>query len=375
MQKKSFAYIDKYLEKIYYYYMIIEMVVSIMSIEEIENAIEFAEFGLYTKDEIIEQLEELEKEAKRINDELDLDTTKNSGEQDDDVLTKKLNKVRQLISALQKLLEDYKNFDKKVCFSNIRELLSKNNDVKIGQIEREAGVRLGYMSRLEKEGNTAEPSMEFIVSAAKLLHVSIDTLISVNLTDLTPTEQYIAKFFDKLKEDTLSDKLDWVRENAVALNNLASPKFGGIVHPLFDEETFYEENGSDYPDGVIRMVFNSKSFGSSTVISDDCFNLRLKNGTTLYLMDIKNGDTSVGFSLPCAKEAWIYVPSKGCQLLVAPQDEPSLVSLLEALFTTVTERMKHPKLNKDVMYAIDAFMNGDLEDDVVGVVSDDEIPF
>ena len=71
--------------------------------------------------------------------------------------------------------------------------------MKIGQIEKEAGIRLGYMSRLEKEGNTAEPSMEFIVTAAKLLKVCIDTLISVDLTGLTPTEQYIVSFFDKLK--------------------------------------------------------------------------------------------------------------------------------------------------------------------------------
>ncbi|ORT99074.1 hypothetical protein D081_2253 [Anaerovibrio sp. JC8] len=346
-----------------------------MDLEEMESDIEFAEFFDYTKEELIDRLEELEKEETRINDEIDLDAAITSGEQDDDVSAKKLNKVRQLISSLKKLLEDYKNFDKKVCFSNIRELISKNNDVKIGQIEREAGVRLGYMSRLEKEGNTAEPSVEFVVSAAKLLHVSIDTLISVDLTDLTPTEQYIAKFFDKLKEDTLADKLDWVRETVDDLNHIDVDRDGDIEHPLFSFETFREENGSAYPNEVTRIVFNSKSFGRETSIAGDCFNLRLKNGTRLYLMDIEACGSGNDFSAPYAKEAWISIPFNGRQFLFTSQDDTPLAPLLETLFATVKDRMKHPKLNKDVMYAIDAFMNGDLEDDVVGVVSDDEIPF
>ena len=37
--------------------------------------------------------------------------------------------------------------------------------------------------------------------------------------------------------------------------------------------------------------------------------------------------------------------------------------LLEELFKTVKDRMKHPQVNNDVMTAIDAFMKDDLEDD------------
>ena len=56
------------------------------------------------------------------------------------------------MTQLEELMSEKKNFDKSVCFSNIRELLRQNPDVKIGQIEKEAGIRLGYMSRLEKDG-------------------------------------------------------------------------------------------------------------------------------------------------------------------------------------------------------------------------------
>ena len=294
-------------------------------------------------------------------------------EEDIKIRYKEIEKERNIwvgyLTKLEILLNESKNFNKKRCFSNIRELLRQNPDVKIGQIEKEAGIRLGYMSRLEKEGNTSEPSMEFIVSAAKLLKVSIDTLISVDLTGLTPTEQYIINFFDKLKADTLKDKLDWNRETAFNLNRMEPDMNGWVYHPLFAEETFYEETECEYPEEVTRIVFNSKTFGPHTYICGDCFNLRLKNGTILYLMDIEKSVHRTTDTSAYAKEAWMFVPHKGCQLLVASQDDTPIAPLLEVLFSTVKERMEHPKINNDVMFAIDSFMNDDLSDDT------DDVPF
>lgn len=187
------------------------------------------------------------------------------------------------------------------------------------------------MSRLEKEGNTSEPNMEFIVSAAKLLKISIDTLVSVDLTGLTPTEQYIVNFFDKLKSDTLKDKLDWNRQSAFNLNRIEPDMTGCIYHPLFAEETFYEETEGEYPEEVTRIVFNSKTFGPHTYICGDCFNLKLKNGTTLFLMDIEKSVHRTNDTTAYAKEAWMYVPYKGCQLLVASQDNTPVAHQLEIL--------------------------------------------
>lgn len=287
-------------------------------------------------------------------------------------LEKERNQWAHYLTQLESLISEYKNFNKTLCFSNIRELLQQNPDVKIGQIEKEAGIRLGYMSRLEKDGNTSEPSMEFIVSAAKLLKVSIDTLITVDLTGLTPTEQYIVNFFDKLKADTIKDKLDWNRETAFNLNRMEPDINGWVYHPLFAEETFYEETECEYPEEVTRIVFNSKTFGPHTYICGDCFNLRLKNGTTLYLMDIEKSVHRTGDTSAFAKEAWVSVPHKGCQVLVASQGNTPVAPLLEVLFSTVKERMEHPKINNDVMYAIDSFMKDDIEDDADYA---DDLPF
>ena len=140
---------------------------------------------------------------------------------------------------------------------------------------------------------------------------------------------------------------------------------------MFAEQTFYEETECEYPEEVTRIVFNSKTFGPHTCISGDCFNLRLKNGTTLYLMDIEKSVHRTGDTSAYAKEAWMYMPYKWCQLLVGTQDNTPVAPLLERLFTTVKEHMEHPKINNEVMLAIDSFMDDDLSDDI----DDDSIPF
>lgn len=363
--------------------------------DAIRGFIAAAEMGLCTKDEILEKRQFVEEKIDDLNSRLgelenalqewDVLSEESGGRNPYDLeeeygspehissrheeLEAERDRWADILTQLDSLMTEYKNFNKTLCFSNIRELLRQNPDVKIGQIEKEAGIRLGYMSRLEKAGNTSEPSMEFIVSAAKLLKVSVDTLISVDLTGLTPTEQYLVHFFDKLKADTLKDKLDWIRESAFNLNRIERDMDGSIYHPLFDEETFYEESECEYPNEVTRIVFNSKTFGPKTCIADDCFNLRLKNGTTLYLMDIEKSVHKTNDMSAYAKEAWMYVPYKGSQLLVASQDDTPVAPLLEALFSTVKERMEHPKVNNDVMYAIDAYMKDDISDD------DEDLPF
>lgn len=279
-----------------------------------------------------------------------------------------LEKIDKQIATFDLPDDTVKKFNKYICFSNIRELL-KDSNVKIGQIEKEAGCQPGYMSRLDKKGNNSEPSIEFIVTAAKLLGISIDTLLLVDLTELTPTEKYLVTFFEKLKKDTLEDKLDWNIETADNLSRLEPDMNGWVDHPLFNMETFWEEGETEYPDEVTRIVFTSNSFGPRTAINADCYNLRLKNKSVLYLMDICKSVHRVNDQDAFAKEVWMNTPGEGCHLLVTNKKISPLVPLVEALFDTVSERMQHPKLKKNLQYVIDAFLQGDVGDD------DEDTPF
>lgn len=365
-----------------------------MEMNEIIGFVEAAKKGSAKKEDLMEYRDKLEREKEKINGEI-ADTkaaiakcavnneetpgsTRMSGDEgygvtDADLQAKnkelenRRSQISHYLNTLEELLDNYRNFDKSVCFSNIRELLRQNPDVKIGQIEREAGIRLGYMSRLEKEGNKAEPSMEFIVSAAKLLKVSLDALVSINLTGLTPTEQYLMKFFDKLKADTLADKLEWHVETLDYFNKQKFKLYGNKKHPLFGLATFLLEKEGGNSKSVERVVFSSHSFGLKTLIHGDCFNLRLKNGTTLYLMDIEKNVQGTNDPEAFAVEIWSSTPGNGRQFLVSSKSETPIAPLVDTLFSTVKERMQHPRLNKTVMCAIDAFMKDDWEDDPIPV--------
>lgn len=115
-------------------------------------------------------------------------------------------------------MKNNKHYDKKTCFENIRVLLKKNPSVKIGQIEKEAGLRLGYMARLSKEDNTAEPSLEFITTAAKMLGASIDTLLFQKLSELTSTDDFLLKFLEKVIAETKNGTAVWKEEHTEKVN-------------------------------------------------------------------------------------------------------------------------------------------------------------
>lgn len=263
------------------------------------------------------------------------------------------------------------NFNKEILFDNIAYLI-KERGMKIGELEAAAGVSSGYISRTSKEGGT-KPGIDFIMNAAAALNVSIDTLLRVDLTSLTPTEQYLVSFLEKLKTDTVNDKLDWNCETAEYLNyRLETDMNGYCAHPLFSQETFLEPGETEYPDEVTRVVFISKSYDVHTYIQGDCFNLRLKNGAYLYIMNISrsigtNKDPS-NFAIEiwlCPKNGW------GKQCLCSTGDLAAISELINDLYDAVTENARHPKVSKPLRDVIDAFMRDDLEDDEDA----DEMPF
>lgn len=86
-------------------------------------------------------------------------------------------------------------FNKQVLFDNIA-FLVKERGLKIGELETGAGVSPGYISRASKEGGPT-PGIEFIANIARELQVSIDTLISAHMAEMTPTERYIISFLEK----------------------------------------------------------------------------------------------------------------------------------------------------------------------------------
>ncbi len=274
-----------------------------------------------------------------------------------------------------------KDFTKDILVNNLY-LLIKVKEKKIGEFEVEAGVSAGYLSRMSKDVN-AKPGIDFIVKAADVLNISVDTLLSVDLSGLSSTEQYALNFLQKLKKDTDEEKIVWDKESAEELNNVATDDYGKPAHSLFSWGTRFQENASTgYKEQKNCIVFDSHSFGCYTKIHGDCYNMNLQKNTMLYLMDIEKNEPTVHDMDPYAKEIWLYNSRAGSQFLCSNKN-PHFVKLVDFLFSAVAEYLKHPQLKSDFRDAIDAFMNDENTEDVVdfpdvplnNVPFDEEVPF
>lgn len=262
------------------------------------------------------------------------------------------------------------SFDNALMFSNIT-LLVKTLGKKIGELETEAGVSPGYISRTSKEP-FAKPGIDFIMNVANALNTSIDTLVGVDLSALTPTEHYLISFIEKLKADTVLDKLNWERESKNFLKRLEPDFNGNVPHPLFSYETYLMESECGYPEAVEGVVFVSNSFECNTSIYKDCFNLRMKNGAKLYIMNICKDVYRTNDSGALAIELWMHNNKNGAQFLCSNKKDTILANIINDLYLTIEEFSKHPKIKQDLKNIIDAYMQNDFKDDPF---YDDDLPF
>ena len=194
-------------------------------------------------------------------------------------------------------------------------------------------------------------------------------------THLTPNEKYLIPFLEKLSEDTLEDKLDWNTETSASLNSGESDMNGNPIHPLFSYETFLDEDGKGLSQRIAKVMFVSNTYDRRTTIDGNCYNVRLKNGVVLYIMNVAEGDDIFTFG-ESAKEIWMVVPYSKPNFLVGSKGSTSIAGLVDSLYTVVDYQMKKPRVKKEIKYVIDAFMKDDLrDDDLKDSVDEDDVPF
>lgn len=250
-------------------------------------------------------------------------------------------------------------FDKRLFISNIYQL-AKERSAKIGDLEKKAGVSVGYLSRINKEDSNTVPTIDFVAGVAAALGVSVDAIINNDYSTPTPTESYILSFVDRLLTRTNADELDWKKETVADLHSVGYDEQGDPYHPLF--ATSCENNEP-------VVVYNSR-FNNEFDIIGDSFKLSLPGAdhTTVYLMCVDDPDAQ---DLPFASPSYeLYIVKNWTvQPLCNSLPVGSLFdSCLTGLYAAVKESANHPKLASDIVSAIDAFM-GNREE------SDDELPF
>lgn len=345
---------------------------------DLENDVNELLSSLFERENIIRKDRvELAKSYGKQNPTKDIREKFMSFREESKAVRKDIKEIQDFKAELIEVIAKYRAYDKYNCLNNIDYLLEKQ-DKKVGQLESEAHVRVGYMSRIKRTGRSTEPSLQFVTSAAKMFNVTVDELLYAKMREGSETENYLIQFINKLIKDTREEKLSWNKESEDDLRNMSTDSNGDVEHPLFSFESFSETVESDYPEEVSRVVFKSNSFGVRSAIDGDCFNLRLKNGSYLYIMSCSKSFYYLDDPDAHSKELWMYVPSQKAEYLCSNANGELLGEYVDLLYEKVSESMKHPLIKENVKNVMDAFMNDDIKDDPIIIPEEDEddsLPF
>lgn len=218
---------------------------------------------------------------------------------------------------------------------------------KIGDVEVEAGMTAGYLSKLQKDEAKNNNILDFVVNVSEILGISVDSLVHVDYSSLTKTEKYFADFIDKLIRETTEGELCWDKETMNNLNNYSYQ----YSHPLFE---ITERDGGSYE----PKKFAYKSlFSLGATLASDCFKVSL-NDSTLYLMNVNISPDSFAF----AKEMYFVKYYQGnetsevikvCQI----KNGSPLDKIANDLVMAAKESSNHIKLDNNAKSIIDDFMN------------------
>lgn len=240
-------------------------------------------------------------------------------------------------------------FNRKMLLSNIA-ALTKEKNVKMGDLETAAGVSAGYFSRLNKGESNAIPNIEVITAVAEKLEVTIDCLAKVDYEALTPSERYLVDFINKLISKTSSFEMLWEGETVRKMLSEGYDEHGNPAHPLFVDTDFAD-----------RPVYNSLFHqGERVGLLGPAYHIPFDGGTVLWLADVGFNDDE---NNPPEEEIELYMQKKYkvtpiCHT-VANGFSP-FNDILFSLYYAAAESSKRPKIDGDVKSAIDSFMMEDI---------------
>ncbi|MBQ3128183.1 MAG: helix-turn-helix transcriptional regulator [Clostridia bacterium] len=122
--------------------------------------------------------------------------------------------------------------------------------MKIGDVEKVAGVSTGYFSRVSKNQYKASLSIESLVKIANLFEVSVDALLFADFESHNPGDAYLLNFICKLTKLTEGGEIDWksyssfkevFKEISEDFSKKTPVRLGAFDSPLTIGVTFWEE--------------------------------------------------------------------------------------------------------------------------------------
>lgn len=238
-------------------------------------------------------------------------------------------------------------FDKKVCLDNIR-TLAKEKGIKLGELEEQAGVSTGYISRIDK--SESYPSLEFILKTADILSVSIDYILNSRLSVMNATDLYIARFTNKLIIDTNANNLNWEKEEKSYLKDKTFflDSNDAFYHPLFTETKSYA--------AITNYEYNSMFHDPRCVsINGDCYHCEISYGVKVYLMSTEYNSIDIQ-----SDEFEMYIVNGQNNvnklICVSEKEKSDLFYSIKCLYELADESSKHANLPFELKTLMDNYM-------------------
>jgi transcriptional regulator with XRE-family HTH domain len=252
-------------------------------------------------------------------------------------------------------------FDKKRCLDNIY-FLAKQKSIKIGDLEAAANVSAGYLSRANKEDNTSKLTIDLIAAIAQTLEISIDRLVSYDLSGLSPNERRIIAFVEKLIRDTADGAVDWEKKEPAAVGSIECYGDGTTSDCLYlckNQEPYY--HSYFFPGHLTRQ-------------SGESYTYDMDEGTRIILTKVHHDDAQ-GDDFELYFLIWDdYSHNSSMEPVcgTSPTKETSFDALLKHFYDTVADSCRNVKLSPLVRNIINRYM-GDQPDNHSN--DDGELPF
>ena len=159
--------------------------------------------------------------------------------------------------------------------------LAKQHDLKIKDLETGCGVSVGYLSRLRQGEKNIAPGADFLLAVSERLSVSVDMLLSSEISEATESENEMLQYIDKLTRETRSRKLAWQEDFGGYLETAPVNPDGTSPHPLL---SVIQKNDNE-PKISYHSMFHPGLFDLVPVKVYGCV---FPNQRTLYLIHVWN---------------------------------------------------------------------------------------
>lgn len=235
-------------------------------------------------------------------------------------------------------------FDKTRLMNNIN-LLIKEKNLKIGELENEMGVSTGYISRMAKSEKESAPSVDFICKLAAKFEVSMDLLVGGDFEKANDNLKYMERFIHTLIDDTNAHVFDWER-----FTNMKK---------LEEEYAFPELNMQtrtlvvNMQEGKHSMQFRS-SFKSEAklIIENENFNAFVPRMGCVMMFKLREFNTEE----PVYEMYVVNMEEdKVIPLCSTLENDGVLESVLVELFSCIERHDRDLKISEDARYLIDSY--------------------